>query len=146
METMTGYSNVQDRSRTIEDPHKIVRTFTASKFTYGIDSRQRTLNPDYHPVIHQSRDGRYLNSAGDEISADQIPQYILDQGAPPRTTKLVGGNINLRQAQSAAGVHDPEEDPDADVQSVFGPQAPAHPQAPAPAPKSRARKKGTKSK
>lgn len=94
------------------DSVKIARQFAQSSFIYGADSKQRTPNPDAHPVICQREDGSYCDVEGRSIPRDRVPQYILDQGKPPKHTPRLGGEVSLSEAmQDAMTPADPRDQP-----------------------------------
>jgi hypothetical protein len=68
------------------DPLKISRSWANSRFIYGADSKQRSENPEYHPLICQTEDGRYVDVEGRPLPLSSIPQYIRDEGKPPKET------------------------------------------------------------
>jgi hypothetical protein len=94
------------------DSVKIARQFAASPFVYGADSKQRTPNPESHPVICQREDGSYCDVEGRSIPRERVPQYILDQGKPPRHTSRLGGEVTLADAmKDAMTPADPRDTP-----------------------------------
>lgn len=96
------------------DPVKIARTFrqsTVIKLAAGAHQE----NPDYHPPIFQTEDGRYLTGAGLELDPDQVPEYILSMGPPPELTpESEKKQLDMRQAMLEAGV--PDTDPNTQLQ------------------------------
>lgn len=84
------------------DPIKIVRTWASSPFVYGADSKQRVPNPDAHPLICQREDGTYCDVEGRPLAASQVPEYIRDEGRPPKETIVEGQTISLKDAMLAS--------------------------------------------
>lgn len=102
--------NKQESELRKNDRVKIARQFAASQFVYGGDSKQRTPNPEAHPVICQREDGSYCDVEGRSIPTDQVPAYIRAQGKPPKHTSIVGGEVSLAEAmQDAMTPADPRD-------------------------------------
>lgn len=90
-----------------QDPIKIVRRWEVSPVAYGIDSRERSVNPHYHPAICQKEDGTYCDPAGRTIPKSQIPKYILEDGAPPDAVSMgsiLGKTMSLADAMRDTGM------------------------------------------
>lgn len=89
------------------DPIKIVRRWDVSPVVYGIDSRIRDVNPNYHPTICQTEDGKFCDPAGRPIPKSQIPKYILEDGPPPSVTSMgetLGKTRSLADAMRDTGM------------------------------------------
>lgn len=84
------------------DPVKIARSWVCSPFIYGADSKQRVPNPDAHPTICQREDGKFCDVEGRVIPDAKVPDYIREQGKPPKATEVVGGTVNLADAMKSA--------------------------------------------
>jgi hypothetical protein len=89
-----------------QDPHKIVRNWTASRWLYrGGDSKgERTDNPDYHPPICQRADGKFCDVEGRLLPLAKVPSYIQEEGKTrlKPTADRVGGELSLADAMRGA--------------------------------------------
>lgn len=65
------------------DPSKVVRTWTSSPVIYGGDSRQRTPNPAYHPMICQNEQGKFVDEDGHSLPLARVPAYIREEAKLP---------------------------------------------------------------
>jgi len=109
------------KSTTPPENH-IVRRWESCPIIYGLDSRDRRENPDYHASIALTSDGRFVADNGTEIDPKMIPPHILEAA---KTTDLniiyrepTRRTLGMDQAMLAAGV--PDTEPDATIRAKRG--------------------------
>jgi hypothetical protein len=102
------YSQIEQLYRK-KDDIKIVRRWDVSPVIYGLDSRDRKVNPDYHPTVCQREDGTYCDPAGRPLPKSKIPKYILEDGSAPEPTSMsetLGKTRSLADAMRDTGMID----------------------------------------
>jgi hypothetical protein len=101
------YTEIEQKLRE-NDGTKIIKQWTCSPVKYDGDSSRRVENPDYHPPIHLTEKGQFVDVDGRPIPKSKVPAYVLEEAktklqhtpTPPRQeVKLADA---MRQAANAA--------------------------------------------
>lgn len=105
--------NAQQEKLRESDPVKIVLSWSSSPFIYGADSKQRTPNPDYHPVICLTEKGKFVDVEGRPITLAKVPAYIREQAKPPKeATPPSPREVSLAEEMTSAQTPaDPRDKP-----------------------------------
>lgn len=92
-----------------QKPLEIVRTWTSSMMLPAADSRQRQLNEDYHPPVHQDRDGVFYSENLKPLARKDVPAYILEQAndIPPDAPKQKQKRMTMAEAMQRSGAVTP---------------------------------------
>jgi hypothetical protein len=72
------YTEIEQKLRE-NDGTKIIKQWTCSPVKYEGDSSRRVDNPDYHPPIHLTEKGTFVDVSGRPIPKAKVPAYILEE-------------------------------------------------------------------
>lgn len=79
---MNSLAQVQEKLRE-RDLIKVARSWTSSSVLRNYEGRVVATNPEYHPPIYQTEDGRFVDAENRTLEKSKIPAYILGEANTP---------------------------------------------------------------